>query len=232
VLLEDLQQRLRQLEAAHRPLAIGRISSGYAALDRLLAERGFRRGTLVEWLEEEAGSGAGTLALAAAREACRTAGPLVVIDGPGEFYPPAAALLGVSLERTIVVRPKNATDEAWAFDQALRSNAVGAVLGWTGRLNQRTVRRWQLAAEASAGLGLLIRPARARSEPCWSEVRLLVTPLAAAGKTGRRLRVEVLRMRNGSGGGVAEVELDHETRAFDLAPAVAVPTSVRRAARA
>src|SRR5690242_9807019 len=67
------------------------ISSGSPGLDRLLPQAGWPRGSLVEWLSEEPGSGAATLALVAAREAHAAGGAVVVVDRTGTFYPPAAA---------------------------------------------------------------------------------------------------------------------------------------------
>lgn len=177
-IIAQLQQALRRCEGARRPQAGRRTSTGCLELDRLLPEGGLGRGTLVEWLAAALGSGALWLALTAAREACREYGPLVVIDGEGTFYPPAAARAGLAPEELIVVHVGNARDESWALDQALRSAGVGAVLCSTRRLSQAAGRRLQLAAETSGGLGLLVRPASVRDEPCWAEARLLVEPLA------------------------------------------------------
>ncbi|HVC99279.1 MAG TPA: hypothetical protein VND64_36780, partial [Pirellulales bacterium] len=173
-LVTELRERLRQLEQTRRPAGETSNSTGCEPLDRLLPAGGLSRGGLVEWLDMGAGSGAGWLALVAARGACREHGPLVVIDGRGTFYPPAATLAGIELERVLVVRVEQAADEAWALDQALRSTGVGAVFCQSQRLHLRTVRRLQLAAESSGGLGLLVRPEAARQEPCWAEARLLV----------------------------------------------------------
>jgi cell division inhibitor SulA/protein ImuA len=229
-LIEDLRSQLGRWESAVRPAAATRVSSGHAVLDRLLPDGGFHRGGLVEWLASDPGSGAGSLALATAREAAQGTGPLVVIDGQGEFYPPAAALAGIDWSSLILVRPTRAEDERWAWEQALRCPGVGAVLGWSERYDQRTRRRWQLAVESSAGLGLLVCPARVRDEPCWAEARLLVEPLPSA--RGRRVRVEVLRARGMLAGASVELELADETSALPLAPPVAAPTTVRRSARA
>lgn len=177
----QLQEALRRCEGARRVHAGRRTSTGCEELDRLLPEGGLGRGTLVEWLASSSGSGALWLALTAAREACREYGPLVVIDGEGTFYPPAAALAGIEPRDLMVVHVGQARDESWALDQALRSAGVGAVLCSTRRLSQRAGRRLQLAAEASGALGLLVRPATVRDEPCWAEARLLIEPLPDGG---------------------------------------------------
>jgi protein ImuA len=192
-ILKHLAEQIRQCEGARRVCAENIIPSGNESLDQLLPEGGFRRGTLIEWVAAVPGSGATLLALTSAREACQDGRMLVVVDRRREFYPPAAASLGLSLEQMVIVRPTNAADEAWAMDQALRSAGVGAVLIWSDKLDDHTFRRWQLAAEASGAIGLLVRPAAARRSPSWAEVKLLVTPLDSPARRGWKL--EILRCR-------------------------------------
>ena len=225
-IVDQLRSELRHWENVRGPQPLSTLSTGWSASDKLLPENGLRRGCLVEWLAAEPGSGAGTLALAAAREAIREGGPLVVVESRGEFYPPAAALAGIEVPQLIVVRVRSAQDEIWAVDQALRCPAVGSVVCWTEALDQRGRRRWQLSAEAGAGLGLLVCPERVRHEACWAELRLLVEPLVSA--QGRRVRVEVLRCRGGAAGGVVELELDHETSVVPTVVTQAAPAARRR----
>ena len=150
------------------------LSSGCPALDRALPEKGFRPGTLVEWLFHGEGNGTATLAFRAAAEAFRAAqtrraGVVVVLDRTGEFYPLAAVAHGIEPARLIVVHPGNKADHTWALDQALRCPAVAAVIAWPetldGKLDGHTFRRLQLAVEQGGGLGLLIRPASVRLNP-------------------------------------------------------------------
>jgi RecA/RadA recombinase len=93
--LERLAAEVRRIEGLHHPTASAATTTGCSALDRLLPEGGLRRGTLVEWLSAAPGSGAATLALIAAREACRSGGVLAVLDTQRGFYPPGAAALQV-----------------------------------------------------------------------------------------------------------------------------------------
>ena len=107
------------------------ISSGCAGLDELLPGKRFQPGQLVEWVADGWGSGAGTLALMVARQACCvTGGALVVADRAGHFYPPAALAWGIDCRRLIVVRASREKDELWALDQCLRCGGVAAV--WAG----------------------------------------------------------------------------------------------------
>ena len=201
-IVQSLREQVRDCAAATRAGRGERISSGSAALDGLLPEGGFRRGILVEWLAAAGGSGACTLALHAAGEACREGGALVVLDRRRGFYPPAAEACGIDLAQMVVVRAASQRDEAWATDQALRSPGVAAVLCWPEKLDEHTFRRWQLAAESSGALGLLLRCDAVRNAPSWAEFKLLVSPRAGSSS----VQVELLRCRNGLSRGVAEVE--------------------------
>lgn len=254
-----LAEQLRELEGERFAGGAGEtISTGLPALDRLLPGGGLRRGTLVEWLGETptrgaredrvaAASGAGTLALVAARSALGTGGALVVLDRARRFYPPAALAWGIPLERLIVVRPSSVADESWAVDQSLRSRGVAAVWLALEIADEHTLRRWQLAAESSGTLGLLVRGGCERSEPSWAELRLAVQAISqSTAQRPRRLRVELLRARSAAAGRAVEVELparevdqepwnwrgaSHETGALHLASSVASATN-RRARRA
>lgn len=255
-IVATLREHVRRLEQTGTKRGDEFRRSGCTPLDRLLPERGFPAGTLIEWLGGDEASGAGTLALLAAWAAAEQGGALVVLDRRRSFYPPAAAALGVELKRIIVVRASSLDDELWACDQALRCSGVGAVWGAVDKLNLRWFRRLQLAAESGRGIGHLLRPARVRGWPSWSYAQLLVEPRparnappAGCGSAGggslgyaRRWRVELTRCHGLGRGGAVELELDdltgairetiHETRCVPLASQLAHPTPHRRSARA
>jgi protein ImuA len=199
-LIRTLAEKMRQCRTARHSDAKA-ISTGYGVLDRALGG-GVHCGTLVEWIASEGGVGATTLALAAAKEACREAGALLVIDRRRTFYPLAAAACGIDLSRLLLVRPQHDRDETWAIDQALRSGGASAVLAWPEKLDDHLFRRLQLAAEAGGTLGLFLRPLRALAEPSWAEVRFLVDPQPSApssnGAATRRTKVSLLRSSGGA----------------------------------
>jgi hypothetical protein len=179
---------------------------------------------LVEWLSGLAHSGAATLSLLCAREACRSGGVLVVIDRLQNFYPPAAAGWGIDLDRLVIVRPRGAREALWAAVQSLSSPAVAAVWAPLERLDSREFRQLQLAAQAGRTLGLLLRPSYMRGEPSWADVRLgigsraksresrarspaLDSRLSALG-SHRTVLVQVLRQRGARPGGFVVLEID------------------------
>jgi protein ImuA len=209
--LEELRRRIARFEM---PRASGPppATSGCLPLDQFLPEKGFRRGTLIEWLSAGEGTGACTLALLTARQVCQNGGVLVVMDRRRDFCPPAAIRFGIRPEQCVVVRAESAADNDWAMDQVLRSPAVATVLAWPEKIDGRTFRRWQLAVEQGGGLGLLLRPATARGDPSWADVRLLVEPRRSAARSHTRLlRMIFLRCRGGTDGHCVDVELDDET---------------------
>jgi hypothetical protein len=209
--LKKLQASIRRIEGERRPVDPRPLSSGCSSLDRLLPGSGFPRGSLVEWLADGEGAGAETLAFLAAREAIACDGTLIVMDRERRFYPPAAAALGIDLQRTLVVQARRPQEELWALDQALRCRGTAAVWARLDQLDWRWFRRLQLAVESGGGLGLLLRPARVLGQPSWSQVQLLVQPRVSHGP--RRLHVEIARCPGVAAGRAVELEIDDLTGA-------------------
>jgi hypothetical protein len=231
-LLEDLRDRIRGIEGVkdRGPVEAG-LSTGFPALDRVLAGGGLRAGSLVEWRGNAAGSGAFSLALAVAAHRVRDAGALVVLDARRDFHPPAAAGLGVPLDRTVVVRPDDPAGALWAWEQTLREPGVVVTLGLMAEVPDRVARRLQLACEAGGGLGFLVRPSDARGTATWAATRIEVGGIAGSGSgPAWRLRVRVTRGQAGARG-TAEVVLGDETRPVPVAAELAGPVAHRRRGR-
>jgi protein ImuA len=196
------------------------ISTGCPALDQLLPEGGFRRGSLVEWLGAGPGSGVSQFPVATLRHLQEQGGSVVVVDRSHRFYPPAAVAAGIDLAQVLVVRPETEADELWAIDQALRCSEVAAVLAWPERIDSFAFRRLQLAAEEHGTLGLLVRPRGVLREPTWADVRFLVSPRRGSSteSSGWRWNVQLLR----AGGHFAQGQVDLELQPHDGASHVPV----------
>lgn len=232
-LLQELRDRIRGIEGIKDcGLTVAGLSTGFASLDRALAGRGLRTGSLVEWRSAENGSGATTLALAVAGNLVRDGGAIVVLDDGREFYPVAAAGLGVPLDRTVVVRAGDLTTGLWAWEQALRAPGVVVTIGWLKEIHDRVARRFQLAIEAGGGLGFLIRLPNTRTPATWAATRIEVAGMVGMGHDPSwRLRVRVTRGQAGPREAMAEVELVHEASAVPLVSDLARPVAKRRKAR-
>src|SRR5262245_5227193 len=123
---EDLRKSLALLAAPPAP-AGPPLATGSAAVDMLIGG-GLPRGRLVE-MAGPWSSGKTALALAAAARVTAQGGLVAYIDARRELYPPAAAQLGVDLERLLVVRPPPAAAAiARAGEIVARSRAFALVL--------------------------------------------------------------------------------------------------------
>ena len=214
-IIAELTQRIRLMERTGQRTLPERERSvtSLPSLEGLFCGSNWPRGCLIEWLAEGRGSGSASLALWASRAAWQ-AGLLVLIESRREWYAPAAVPFAVDLKKTVFIRPERPGDALWALEQVLRTPGVGAVVCDVEGLSAQACRRLQLAAETGGGLGILLRPARARGQPSFAEYRFLVQPLprrdaAVAASVVRRWRVELLRSRRPLCGTSVVVELRH-----------------------
>ena len=237
--IAELRRRLRTCGQYGPGDAGCGVSTGCGALDALFPERGIRRGGLVEWIGDGQASGAGTLSLLVARQIninSVEARPWVVVDTRREVYPPALAALGFDLSALVIVRPGDEDEALWAYEQALRCEAVAGVWGRIERLRPVAFRRLQLAAEESEAIGLLVRSRRALSQPSWAEVRLLVKPQPGE-KSSARFCVQVAYSRGQPQRVAADIAIDEvrgtlsevcrtdETRVVPVVAELADPTT-------
>ncbi|GEJ57297.1 hypothetical protein [Anaeromyxobacter diazotrophicus] len=129
-IIEGLREQIRRLER-RAPARAGHAPSGRAEVDALLPGGGFPRGALSE-LAGGPASGKTAVALSALAAAMGEGGLGAWVDGRGELYPPAAAALGLDLQRLLVVRPAGATADPWsalwAAEALLGSGAFEAVV--------------------------------------------------------------------------------------------------------
>jgi cell division inhibitor SulA/protein ImuA len=165
--------------------------TGYAALDRCLPGGGWPAQGLIEILTGRHGIGELSLlmpALAALSREGHGEGWLAWIAPPYQPYAPALAACGIDLQRLLLVRAGPAD---WAMEQALRSGACSAVLGWAEFRDRQGLRRLQLAAEQSRCMAVLFRNLRDAREPSPAVLRITL----AAGRDG--LEARILKARGG-----------------------------------
>ena len=184
--VNSLRRKLSGLATLDTLVDEHRVSTGCEAFDNLLPSGALQPGMLVELLAERRGSGAGAIAIECARQMLgETNGCLVVTDRWRRFYPPAAVARGIETKDLSIVRSSDqqimsGAEELWALDQALRCAGVGVVMAWLDKVDPLAFRRLQLAAETGQTLALLMRPARVRALPTWSDVQLMVRPLPSS----------------------------------------------------
>ena len=228
--IQNLRKDLSRFRCTERLDAYQQVvSTGISALDNILPGQGLRRGWLCEWIAAGPGSGTVSLAMRTAGQA-QLGGPLIIVDHQKRFYPPAFSAAGVTLENTILVRPKSHGDALWAIEQSLRCPGVGAVMCRIDHLNTQEFRRLQLATETGTAVGLLIRPASAQRQSGWADVRLLVSPRPSLPRSfHRRLEVRCVYAKGAMTEQTVELELSDETNTVRVATQLSNSTPALRA---
>ena len=168
------------------------VSSGFPALDAALPGGGWPAGALTEILP--AHEGIGELRLLGPALASRGGSRLAWIAPPHLPYAPALAAAGIDIARLVIVRTASHRETLWAAEQALASNACGAVLAWFpgakyAEVKYAELRRLQIAAEGGRAPAFLFRPPAVASEPSPAALRI------ALGTSGGGLAVEVFKRR-------------------------------------
>ena len=171
------------------------VPSGFHRLDERLPGGGWPLATLTELLVASAGIGEIRLLLPALR-ALSAATPdeprwIAWLAPPHLPYAPALADAGLDPARMLVIQPRAGLDMLWAMEQALRSGACAAVLGWTAVAGDQALRRLKLAAEEGRSPGFLFRPPSQRDESSPAALRLALTAHDGG------LDIEILKSRGG-----------------------------------
>ena len=177
------------------------VSTGFRTLDACLPGGGWPLSTLIELLVPAAGVGEIRLLLPALRTLATADGGeprwIAWLAPPHLPYAPALADAGLDPAHMLVIRPRAGLDRLWAMEQALRSGACRAVLGWTGAASDQALRRLKLAAEEGRTPGFLLRPSIHRADCSPAALRL------ALAVRDYGIDAEILKCQ---GGGPARIE--------------------------
>lgn len=176
------------------------LTTGRAALDACLPDRGWPRGRLVELLPERFGIGELGLLLPCMAELTRREKPVLLVAPPLVPCPQALARSGVDLARLVIIRSKDHV--FWAAEQALKSGLCGAVVAWPalGDVDDKPVRRLQLAAESGEAPIFLCYAPGCSPPPSLASLRLAI-------RSGGE--IEILRSRGGEATGSVRLDMDN-----------------------
>lgn len=191
---ETLEQlaRLCRREGAVPPAV---HATGCTELDTVLPHGGWQSGTIVELMPAQTGIGEFQLLMPALARISSTDRHIALIAPPYIPFAPALQQQGVRLERLLIVNAAKNADALWAAEQTLRCKSFGAVVAWPGALQDRDVRRLQLASEAGRSIGFLYRAPAAALDASPAAVRLKLQREA-----GGPLKVDVLKCRGARSG--------------------------------
>ena len=152
--------------------------SGHAVLDAQLPGGGWPCGSLTEVLQAQPGLHEWRLLLPALRGAARE-GTVLLVGSPHAPGLAALAALGLAPQALLQVEADRPAERLWAAEQALRCEAVTALVAWLPQARPEQLRRLHLAAQAREGTGggplcFAFRPAAARHESSAAPLRLLL----------------------------------------------------------
>lgn len=188
-LLDNLTQNALVWRGDALAPASGSLSTGFADLDCLLPGSGWPRGAITEILLEHQGIGELRLIVPAVRDITHAGGWVVFVAPPHLPYAPALARLGINLNQIILLDVKALKDQWWAAEQALRAGSCSAVLFWPRTIDDRGLRRLQLAAEAGGTTGFVFAPVTRALQASPAPLRLKLAP------AHDKLRINILKRR-------------------------------------
>jgi cell division inhibitor SulA/protein ImuA len=169
------------------------VPSGFPALDAGLPGGGWPAGALTEILPAHEGIGELRLLGPALAGLSQRGSRLAWIAPPHLPYAPALAAAGIDIAQLVIVRTASHKEALWAAEQALASNACGAVLVWLlvrpESAKYAELRRLQIAAEGGRAPAFLFRPPEAAGESSPAPLRI------ALGTAGGGLAVQVFKRR-------------------------------------
>lgn len=237
--LNQLKRRIATIPAAGLGARGGEalLRFGVPAIDVALREAGVPAGAVHEVAgqssdEEQGAAGAAFLVLGL--KANPRPGWVVWVTQDEDLYAPGLAALGLDLRRLILVCARRDAEVCWALEEALRSRALGAVVGEIGAVTLTATRRLQLAAEKAGIPCFLLRRWRTgelakqhRTQPIAAATRWRVASMSREAKEimpelqRMARRVDLWRCRNGQPASwVMEMSHDDQQRIAALPVAV------------
>jgi len=153
----------------------------------------------------------------------------------GGLYGPGLALLGLPLEKFLLLRVARPADALWAMEEALKSSALGCVIAELteegAAADLTATRRLALAAREGGALGLLLRH-RASPEPSAASTRWEIAsapsqPDAFGGLGPVTFDLSLVKNKRGPGGRWTVAWNHHERTFAALSLAVAEAASDR-----
>ena len=210
----------RQLWRAGQWLHNGQdaIATGYQPLDELLAGGGLPLGSLSEFITDRDNTGALRLLLNSLATLSQQGRWIAFIAPP---HLPCASTLskhGIDISKLLLIHPKNNNDTLWAMEQALRAGTCGAVLAWPTQINERQLRRIQLAAEEGHASGMLFHQHSSQQlSASPAALRLKISPQSEG------ITIDILKRR--AGWPIGPINLNWNQCHGNEAPTLAMPAS-------
>jgi protein ImuA len=205
LIIEDLQRQILRLQGNQQSLDHQQPNLGLGPIELAFPGKVFPRGVVHELISstlEDAACTNGFMAVVLSK-LMQQNGPCLWISTRRTIFPPALKAFGIEPEQILFVDVKNVKDALWAMEEALKCNALMAVVGEFTALSFDDSRRLQLAVEQSKVTGFIHRyqPKIENTVACVS--RWKITALCSdvkdqlPGMSFPRWNIDLLKVRNG-----------------------------------
>ena len=187
------------------------LPTGYKQLDGSLHYGGWPRTGLTELLYSTQGIGELQLLGPCLSRLSQQGRFILLITPPYQPYAPAWLSQGIDISRLHIVRPKNAREQLWTTEQALRCKACAAVLSWLDKHPHHSeLRKLQLSAQANPGLAVIFRPQNAAQHASPAALRIRLQAQTNS------LQLHIIKQRGGWSGQSVNLRLNKTLRQKQL----------------
>lgn len=212
--LQQLRSQVARLAGLSRPLSAAVCPIGVSEIDSRLPGRGLAMGAIHEVVGDLTAITGFLSALLGRHKAFRQ---ILWVTPEASLFAPGLSQLGLDHRRLTVAWARRRDDRLWAAEEGLRELGYGAVVAEAETVDLTESRRLQLAAEASGGIGFIIRRDR---QPSAALTRWLVEP-ARSQDCSPHWKLTLERCRGTESGGTWQMGWDHASLSFRLAAPVA-----------
>jgi protein ImuA len=231
-IVERLKQQILAMQGFKTPVE-QQSRTNVGSMEAAFPNRIFPTGAIHEFLSPDAESAAATSGFMAAvlsQLIAQGTGPCLWIGTKRMLFPPALACFGIQPDRMIFIDLKRDKDVLWTIEEALKCDALSAVVAEVNEINFSESRRLQLAVEQSRVTGFIhcFNPDKIRNTT--SVARWKISPIASELEKGMpgigppRWKVELVKIRNGKPGTWhLEWDTDHFQYLTKPNPVVSLP---------
>jgi len=206
LVIEQLQQRIMSMQGNSKP-SEQQLPVGLGQLETAFPGKVFPRAAIHEFMSvssQQAACTSGFISVILGKLMQHNGICIWISTKPRRaLFPPALTGFGVEPHRILFVDTGKPRQTLWALEEALKCNAVTAVVGELNELDFNESRRLQLAVEQSRVTGFIhrFRPKNTGAVACVSRWKITslpsITPDGLPGIGFPRWHVELLKVKNG-----------------------------------
>ncbi|MBL7684273.1 MAG: Error-prone repair protein ImuA [Flavipsychrobacter sp.] len=207
-IINKLQREVFSMQGFKKPLQSEQIFTGLSSIEKSFPNRIFPTGVVHEFISHAQESSAATNGFISGLTGClmQKGGVCIWIGTQRTLFPPTLKVFGIDPDRVIFIDLTRPKDALWAIEEALKCNALTAVVGEIREMTFTESRRLQLAVEESKVTGFIHRfqPRNKNTVACVT--RWQIEPIASVledsmpGVGSPRWNVQLLKVRNGKTG--------------------------------